>query len=101
MHPREQNWRTQTRRSPTPHSGTPSCPELKALHAHVRGFAEILQSRSGQHLKDWITATRTAGPRLHAFASGLEKDWDAVVQGLSTRWNFGPVEDRVNHNKVI
>ncbi|WP_432127706.1 ISL3 family transposase [Streptomyces sp. bgisy082] len=78
------------------------CPELKALHAHVRGFAEILQSRSGQHLKDWITATRAAGlPRLHAFAAGLEKDWDAVVQGLSTHWNSGPVEGRVNHIKMI
>ncbi|MFC9625021.1 transposase [Streptomyces sp. NPDC056930] len=78
------------------------CAELKALHAHVRGFAEILQTRSGQHLKDWITATRTADlPRLHSFATGLEKDWDAVLQGLSTRWNSGPVEGRVNHIKMI
>ncbi|MFI2372105.1 transposase [Streptomyces sp. NPDC018833] len=78
------------------------CPELKALHAHVRDFAGILQNRSGQHLKDWTTATRTADlPRLHAFATGLEKDWDAVVQGLSTRWNSGPVEGRVNHIKMI
>ncbi|MFF9915313.1 transposase [Streptomyces sp. NPDC013457] len=67
------------------------CPQLKALHAHVRGFAEILQSRSGQHLKDWITATHSANlPRLHAFATGLEKDQDAVVQGLNTHRNSGP-----------
>ncbi|WTA23213.1 transposase [Streptomyces sp. NBC_00853] len=78
------------------------CPELKALHEHVRGFAEILQTRSGQHLKDWIIAVRTADlPRLHAFATGLEKDWDAVLQGLSTRWNSGPVEGRVNHIKMV
>ncbi|MFI1653169.1 transposase [Streptomyces avidinii] len=78
------------------------CPELKALHTHVRGFAEILQTRSGQHLKDWITATRTANlPRLHTFATGLEKDWDAVLQGLNTRWNSGPVKGRVNHIKMI
>ncbi|WP_406373872.1 transposase [Streptomyces sp. NBC_01550] len=67
-----------------------------------RGFAEILQTRSGQHLKDWIIAVRTADlPRLHAFATGLERDWDAVLQGLSTRWNSGPVEGRVNHIKMI
>ncbi|MFD9575622.1 ISL3 family transposase [Streptomyces sp. NPDC059982] len=78
------------------------CPELKALHEHVRSFAEILQTRSGQHLKDWITAVRTADvPRLHAFATGLEKDWGAVLQGLSTRWNSGPVEGRVNHIKMV
>ncbi|WP_331725362.1 transposase [Streptomyces zaomyceticus] len=74
----------------------------KALHEHVRSFAEILQTRSGQHLKDWIIAVRTADlPRLHAFATGLEKDWDAVLQGLSTRWNSGPVEGRVNHIKMV
>ncbi|WP_327260310.1 transposase [Streptomyces sp. NBC_01232] len=40
-------------------------------------------------------------PRLHTFATGLEKDWDAVLQGLSTRWNSGPVEGCVNHIKMI
>ncbi|MGW3158434.1 transposase [Streptomyces sp. NPDC001089] len=78
------------------------CPELKALHEHVRSFAEILKNRSGQHFKDWINPTRTADlPRLHAFATGLERGWDAVVQGLSTRRNSGPVEGRVNHTKMI
>lgn len=33
--------------------------------------------------------------------TGLEKDWDAVLQGLSTRWNSGPVEGRVNHIKMV
>ncbi|MCX4410076.1 transposase family protein [Streptomyces sp. NBC_01764] len=69
---------------------------------HVRAFAEILTTRSGQHLKDWIAATRTEDlPGLHTFTHGLEKDWDAVVQGLTTCWNSGPVEGRVNHIKMI
>lgn len=55
---------------------------------HVRTFAEILTARSGQHLKDWVTASRAEDlPGLHRFATGLEKDWDAVVQDLTTRWN--------------
>ncbi|WP_371657369.1 hypothetical protein [Streptomyces sp. NBC_00280] len=58
------------------------CPELTALHGHVRTFAEILTTRSGQRLKDWATASRAEDlPGLHTFASGLEKDWDVVVQG--------------------
>ncbi|WP_373294597.1 transposase [Streptomyces albiflavescens] len=78
------------------------CPELTALNRHVRTFAEILTTRSGQHLKDWVTATRAEDlPGLHTFATGLEKGWDAVVQGLTTRWNSGPVEGRVNHIKMI
>jgi transposase len=36
-----------------------------------------------------------------AFARGLEQDLDAVTQGLTTRWNSGPVEGRVNHIKMI
>ncbi|MFD4767364.1 transposase [Streptomyces niveus] len=78
------------------------CPDLTALHERVRAFAEILTTRSGQHLKDWVTATRAEDlPRLHTFVAGLEKDWDAVVQGLTTRWNSGPVEGRFNHIKMI
>ncbi|MCM2425093.1 ISL3 family transposase [Streptomyces sp. RKAG337] len=78
------------------------CPELTAADRLVRSFAEILTNRSGQHLKDWVIAAHAADlPGLHSFANGLEKDWDAVVQGLTTRWNSGPVEGRVNHIKMI
>ncbi|MFE7568961.1 transposase [Streptomyces sp. NPDC057539] len=78
------------------------CPELTVLHGHLRTFAAILTTRPGPHPKDWITATRTENlPGLHTFTHGLEKDWDAVVQGLTTCWNSGPVEGRGNHIKMI
>lgn len=78
------------------------CPELTAAYQLIRSFAEILTTRSGQHLKDWIITAHVADlPELHTFANGLEKDWDAVVQGLTTRWNSGPVEGRVSHIKMI
>ncbi|MDX3458774.1 ISL3 family transposase [Streptomyces sp. ME02-8801-2C] len=77
-------------------------PELEAASRLVRGFAEILTTRSGQHLKDWIAAVRAEDlPGLHSFATGLEKDWDAVIQGLTSHWNSGPVEGRVNHIKMV
>ncbi|MCX5207641.1 ISL3 family transposase [Streptomyces sp. NBC_00237] len=78
------------------------CPELTAAERLVRSFAEMLATRSGQHLKDWTVAVQAENlPGLHTFAHGLEKDWDAVLQGLTTRWNSGPVEGRVNHIKMI
>ncbi|WP_240805744.1 transposase [Streptomyces sp. A1547] len=78
------------------------CPELAATHRLVRGFAEILSTRTGQHLKDWAVSARAEElPNLRSFATGLEKDWDAVVQGLTTHWNSGPVEGRVNHIKMV
>ncbi|MEV0442906.1 transposase [Streptomyces spectabilis] len=62
----------------------------------------MLATRSGQHLKDWIIASQAEDlPGLHTFAHGLEKNWDAVLQGLTTHWNSGPVEGRVNHIKMI
>ncbi|GGZ20897.1 transposase [Streptomyces poonensis] len=78
------------------------CPELAAAEQLVRAFVEILTTRSGQHLKDWVSAAQAEDlPALHTFANGLEKDWDAVLKGLTTRWNSGPVEGRVNHIKMI
>jgi hypothetical protein len=37
---------------------------------------------------------------MSSFAKGLEQDLDAVTQGLTSRWNSGPVEGRVNHIKM-
>nr|WP_248296138.1 transposase [Streptomyces sp. S1D4-11] len=77
------------------------CPELDAATRLVRAFAEIVTTRSG-HIKDWITAVRAEDlPGLHTFATGRDKDSDAVLQGLTTHWNSGPAEGRVNHIKMI
>ena len=36
-----------------------------------------------------------------AFADSLTSDLDAVTRGLTTRWNSGPIEGRVNHIKML
>jgi transposase len=56
------------------------CPELRSAAGHVR--AEGL-------------------PGLTAFADSLTSDLDAVTRGLTTRWNSGPIEGRVNHIKML
>jgi transposase len=79
------------------------CPELQAASDHVRSFATMLTQLTGDdHLTQWISDVKAAGlPGLSAFAKGLEQDLDAVTQGLTSRWNSGPVEGRVNHIKMI
>jgi transposase len=78
------------------------CPELQAASGHVRTFATMLTKLTGQDLPQWISDVRDAGlPGLSSFAKGLEQDLDAVTQGLTSRWNSGPVEGRVNHIKMI
>ncbi|MFC4506635.1 MULTISPECIES: ISL3 family transposase [Streptomyces] len=76
------------------------CPELGAVHSHVRAFALMLTTLTGdaEHLTTWIAAVRADDvPGLHSFATGLCKDWDAVVQGLTSERSSGAVEGRVNH----
>jgi transposase len=78
------------------------CPELRATTGHVRAFGEMLTQLRGHDLPGWITAVRADDlPGLSGFAAGLEGDLDAVTRGLTTRWNSGPVEGRVNHIKMI
>jgi len=79
------------------------CPELQAASGHIRSFATMLTQLTGHdHLAPWISDVKAAElPGLSSFAKGLEQDLDAVTQGLTSRWNSGPVEGRVNHIKMI
>ena len=78
------------------------CPELQTASAQIRAFATMITDLTGRDLPQWMTAARDAGlPGISSFAKGLEQDLDAVTQGLTTRWNSGPVEGRVNHIKMI
>jgi transposase len=78
------------------------CPALRAAAGHVRAFGAMLTTLTGHNVADWITAVRAEGlPGLTSFAKGPDADLDAVIAGLTTRWNSGPVEGRVNHIKMI
>src|SRR6185312_3188304 len=77
-------------------------PPRRGADAQVRAFAVMLARLTGHDLPQWISGARAAGlPGLSSFAKGLEQDLDAVTAGLTTRWNSGPVEGRVNHIKMI
>jgi hypothetical protein len=61
-----------------------ACAPLAVLVEHVRTFADMLTSRRGADLEDWMNAVESSDlPALHAFTRGLRKDLDAVVAGLS------------------
>jgi transposase len=78
------------------------CPELDAAAGHVRSFATMLTALTGEHLPAWIAAASTGDlPGISAFARGLETDLAAVIAGLTTQWNSGPVEGNVNRIKML
>ncbi|MFF4449779.1 ISL3 family transposase [Streptomyces sp. NPDC001502] len=79
-----------------------NCPEIAALTRHVRSFATMLTELQGERLPDWLDAVRQDDlPRLHALATGLERDRDAVIAGLTLPWNSGVVEGHVNRIKML
>lgn len=67
--------------------------DLDAASTLISRFAEILvHPRGRERLEQWVQdAEASALPELRGFASGLRKDWDAVVASLSMHWNPGPI----------
>jgi transposase len=78
------------------------CPELQATHQHIRDFGEILTSRLGAQLPDWIdVVVRGDLPGLTGFARSMNNDFDAVTAGLTLSWSSGGTEGAVNRIKKI
>ncbi|MEV4517869.1 ISL3 family transposase [Dactylosporangium sp. NPDC049525] len=78
------------------------CQHLDRLAAHVTAFAVILTQRRGHELDAWINAvTDDDQPDLHSFAAGLQRDYDAVRNGLTLPHNSGAVEGHVNRIKML
>jgi transposase len=79
-----------------------ACPELRATAEHVRQFADLMNKHRGDRLADWSQRVQADPlPALHSLSTGLRRDLDAVVAGLSMPWNSGPVEGTVNSIKMI
>ena len=79
------------------------CPELDAAVRHVAGFARMIKDLSGDKntLTKWMGAVDADLPTLRSFTTGLRRDLDAVVAGLTLEYNSGAVEGTVNRIKQI
>ncbi|MEU0990661.1 transposase [Streptomyces sp. NPDC005953] len=79
------------------------CRELDEARELIARFASILVHRRGQEdLEQWTTDAQASRlQELRGFATGLRKDWDADMAGLTLRWNSGPVEGHVNRIKML
>jgi hypothetical protein len=78
------------------------CPPLAVLAEHVRTFAELLTTRRGADLEDWMNGVDASDlPLLHAFVRGLRKDLDAVVAGLTLPYSNGPIEGTNTKFKLL
>ena len=68
----------------------------------VRDFLTLVHKREGKRLDAWIEAVQASQiPELQRFVTGIVKDKDAVVAGLTLAWSNGPVEAQVGKLKVV
>jgi transposase len=79
------------------------CPHLDALAGHVTAFAEMMTGLTGSTgLDKWLTAVEADDqPELRSFATGIRKDKEAVINGLTLPCNSGRVEGTVNKIKTV
>jgi Transposase len=82
---------------------------LRSLHAEVdqaytlvQQFANMLRTRTGEQLDDWLSLVRASKIReLQGFVLSVVRDKAAVVAGLTLPQNNGVVEGKVNKLKLI
>jgi transposase len=78
------------------------CPELELLSGFVQDFATIMTRREGHRLDEWMErAAQTPIPELGSFVTGLRRDRDAAIAGLSLPYSSGVVEGHVNRLKML
>jgi transposase len=77
-------------------------PEIDLAYDLVQQFAQMVRTRTGEQLDDWLRRVRASKIReFQGFAAGVERDKAAVVAGLTLVQNNGLVEGHVNKLKLI
>ncbi len=77
-------------------------PALKRAYDLIQNFLAMVHKREGKRLDTWLVKVAQSGlPELLSFASGIEKDKDAVRAGLTWSINNGMVEGQVTKLKLI
>lgn len=75
--------------------------EARIVHDLLQDFLHMLRERRADHLNGWMKEARESGIReLRSFVAGIERDYDAVRNGLSLEWSQGVVEGTINKLKT-
>jgi len=74
---------------------------LKTAYDLLQDFLSMVHKREGHRLDAWLARVAESGlPELQSFATGVEKDKDAVQAGLTWPINNGMVEGHVTKLKL-
>jgi hypothetical protein len=62
----------------------------------------MVRERTGEQLDAWLESVQASHlEALQPFVTGIQKDKEAVLAGLTLPWSNGPLEGHVNRLKLI
>ena len=77
-------------------------PKAGIIYRTVRSFKEIMFSKKENKLDSWIVETKKLNiQEFNSFINGIERDIEAVKNGIKYEYNNGLAEGSVNKIKVI
>lgn len=77
-------------------------PHMETTYQLVNAFLHMVRERTGGQLDDWLEAVQASHlEAFQTFVTGVQRDKDAVLAGLTLPWSNGPLEGHVNRLKLI
>ncbi|WP_449421288.1 transposase [Rhodocytophaga rosea] len=74
----------------------------KMAYPMAQSFIDMVKNKQVEELDTWIARAKESGiAQLKQFASGLQRDYQAVHAALSMEWSNGQVEGQINRLKLI
>lgn len=79
-----------------------ACSDLAALHILAQSFGQIVRKREGHRLDEWMQKVKESHfCDLKRFTTGLQRDQEEILAGLTLVYSNGQVEGFVSKLKLI
>jgi len=76
-------------------------PQIKATVELTKNFKNLFVEKTEGSLQDWLNKALDSTSELQGFATGIQKDFDAVNQAVISNISNGQVEGQVNKLKTV
>lgn len=77
-------------------------PAIKLINEQVQVFMQLVRQLQGHKLDEWLEKAKSSGiSELANFAKSLERDYEAVKNGLTQKWSNGQLEAQIQRLKML
>jgi transposase len=76
--------------------------DLEVTYQLVEEFLHMVRERTGERLDSWLKKVDASHLQaFQTFVTGVQKDKEAALAGLTLPWSNGPLEGNINRLKLI